>query len=149
MGSGQNTALIWLAALAGIVITLLAVDPGRRVATPAAAACPAGTSPMVRIDLIFGMGRKDRPEISEEDWRTFLEQEVTPRFPDGLTVIAGQGQWRNPSGAIIRETSRTLLVFVRPSPDIDSYVDAIRTAWRQRHEQQSVLKAVAASCVSF
>lgn len=33
--------------------------------------------------------------VSDEDWRAFLAAEVTPRFPDGLTVIDAAGQWRD------------------------------------------------------
>ena len=149
MVTDRTSVMISLAALASMVVTLFAMAPDRRAATPAVPACPAGTSPMVRVELIFGMSRKERPEITEEEWRAFLEQEVTPRFPDGLTVIMGQGQWRNATETIVRETSRMLLVFVPPSPEIDANVDALRDAWRRRHEQQSVLKAVAASCVAF
>lgn len=149
MASGQNSALIWLAALAGMVITLWAVDPGRRVASPSAPACPANTEPMLRIELIFGLGRKDRAAITEDEWRAFLAEVVTPRFPAGLTAFDGHGQWRNAAGAIILEPSRTLLVYARPDTGVDAALEEIRTRWRQAHDQESVLLAVAASCVGF
>ncbi len=149
MGSGQNSVLIWLAALAGVVVTLFALEPSRRGSTPATPTCPAGTEPMLRIELIFGMARRDRPNVTEDDWRAFLADVVTPRFPSGLTVLDGNGQWRNETGAIIREPSKALLVYARPDAGVDAALAEIRKRWRETHEQESVLLAVAASCVGF
>ena len=36
----------------------------------------------------------------------FLDDEVTPRFPDGLSVLDVAGQYRDPSGRIVRETQQ-------------------------------------------
>lgn len=104
---------------------------------------------MERVELLFGMGRKDGGEIGESDWRTFLEAEVTPRFPDGLTVLTGYGQWRNPAGAIAKESSRVLLIWVKHAPGNAASIEAIRTAWKARFQQDSVMRVDGVSCVSF
>jgi Protein of unknown function (DUF3574). len=64
------------------------------------AARPAQASGWVRSELYFGVGEEsgpaDRPQaepISAARWRAFLDKEVTPRFPDGLTVFDAYGQW--------------------------------------------------------
>src|SRR4051812_46014701 len=49
----------------------------------------------VRSDLYFGMRKRDGTIISEADWTDFLNTSVTPRFPDGLTVVQGQGRYRS------------------------------------------------------
>jgi hypothetical protein len=56
---------------------------------------PRQTSGWVDTKLYFGLGPADRPEkgISEAHWRDFLDKEVTPRFPDGLSVVDVYGQW--------------------------------------------------------
>jgi hypothetical protein len=41
---------------------------------------PAGTA-HVRTTLYFGLTRP-RGRVSEDEWRSFLRQQVTPRFPD-------------------------------------------------------------------
>jgi hypothetical protein len=104
---------------------------------------------MLRLELAFGMGRKGRPDVTDDEWRAFLDAEVTPRFPDGLSVLDAYGQWRNASGTIARERSRLLLVWLTPSPDTETRIEAIRTAWKQRHAQESVLRAESRDCVSF
>jgi hypothetical protein len=104
---------------------------------------------MQRVELAFGLSTKGRDTIGETEWAAFLDREVTPRFPDGLTVLSGQGQWRNSSGHIIKEPARVLLVWVRPAGDLEARIDAVRAAWMAEFFQESVLKAVGTSCVGF
>jgi len=63
------------------------------------AARPSLAQGWVRSELYFGVGEEsgptDRPQaepISEAQWRAFLDKEVTPRFPEGLTVVRGAGR---------------------------------------------------------
>ena len=76
----------------------MAVLLGACAQPPPSASCPAPLKSAVEVDLYFG-------EISPAQWTAFLDEEVTPRFPDGLSVIDVQGQWRNRQGAIGRERS--------------------------------------------
>ena len=115
----------------------------------AEASCRAGAAPYARLELLFGLGRQRNGEVSEEEWRTFLEMEVTPRFPAGLTVLAAHGQWRNPSGLMIKEPSRILVIWYRHEAAAEASIEAIRGAYKQRFGQESVLRVDGASCVSF
>ena len=101
------------------------------------------------MELLFGLGRQRSGEIREEEWRTFLEAEVTPRFPAGLTVLAAYGQWRSPSGLMIKEPSRMLVIWYRHEAMAEAAIEAIRGAYKQRFGQESVLRVDGASCVSF
>ena len=104
---------------------------------------------MRRIELIFGLARKGRNEIGEEEWVAFLERVVTPRFPDGLTVFQGQGQWRSPAGIAVKEASRLLLIWAKPADDLEARIEALRDTWKAAQQQESVLRADGNSCVSF
>jgi len=115
----------------------------------AAPSCRAGAAPYARLELLFGLGRQRSGEISEEEWRAFLEMEVTPRFPAGLTVLAAYGQWRSPSGVMIKEPSRMLVIWYRQEATFEAAIEAIRGAYKQRFGQESVLRVDGASCVSF
>ena len=55
---------------------------------------------MLRTELYFGMGRSDGSEISQDQWEAFVRDEITPRFPGGLTVVSARGQWRDAGGLI-------------------------------------------------
>ncbi len=112
-------------------------------------ACRAGATPMMRLELVFGLSRAGRPDVVEAEWLAFLDREVTPRFPDGLTVLAGLGQWKSPAGVAVREPARLLLVWVRYTPDLDARIEAVREGWKRAFEQTSVLRSDSMDCVSF
>lgn len=107
-------------------------------------ACAAPAETMARVELIFGTAH-----VSQRAFADFLARDVTPRFPDGLTLFAGYGQWRSPAGRISRESSRLLLIYYRADAGADQKIDAIREAYKRRFHQQSVLRAESAACVSF
>lgn len=111
--------------------------------------CGDGSMRLRRIELVFGLSRKEREDVSEAEWSDFLAREVTPRFPDGLTVLAANGQWRNAAGTIVREPARLLLVWVAAAPDLDRRIEQIRAAWKREQQQASVLRADSADCISF
>ena len=51
--------------------------------------------------------------VSDTAWRVFLAAEITPRFSDGLTVLDAAGQWRDGSGAIMRECTKLVIILAR------------------------------------
>ena len=134
------------AALGAGLVTVYRAAPAN---IPAAAACHAGGAAMQRLELLFGMAKRDGSTISDADWAAFLDAEVTPRFPAGLTVLSGYGQWQGDSGMLTREASRVLLVWYKPAPDTEHKIEAIRTAYRERFSQDSVMRVDSRSCVSF
>ena len=104
---------------------------------------------MARIELYFGLSRPGGT-VSDAEFRSFVEAQVTPRFPDGLTLLAGSGQWRDASGVLHVEASKLLILLVSPNdPQVDTKINAIRDDYRRRFEQQSVLRADSSACVSF
>jgi hypothetical protein len=129
------------AGVAALALSPLAVAPSR--------VCNQPSQIMSRLELLFGMKKPDGGEVAEEEWRTFLDAEVTPRFPDGLTVLTGYGQWRNQSGVVGKETSRVLLIWLKSNPKNNAKIEAIRTAWKSRYKQESVMRIDDTSCVSF
>jgi Protein of unknown function (DUF3574) len=113
-------------------------DPGCALLAPGVA-----TEPWVRTELFFGTSRPDGTAVSEADWEAFLDAEITPRFPDGLTVLSGAGQWQGENGQIVEERSK-LVILLYPRGAIDesnAEIEAIRTAYEQRFHQESVLRA--------
>src|SRR5215472_9140395 len=72
--------------------------------------CPPGLRQAATAELFFGRDVAGAPEVSEADWRQFVDEEVTPRFPDGLSVADVYGQWRSPKGDFVREDSKALFL---------------------------------------
>jgi hypothetical protein len=71
--------------------------------------CGVASAAQVRTTLYFGLARP-KGSVTELEWQIFLRDEVTRRFPDGLTVWEAEGQWRTPAGSIDHEQSKVLLL---------------------------------------
>ncbi len=146
-GSRWHAGLISVALALGAAGTWLGISGGNQL--EGGLACRNGSIVMQRVELVLGMSRKGLVDVSDAEWAAFLEREVTPRFPNGLTVLAASGQWRGASGSVVREPSRLLLVWVEPAADLEARIESIRSAWKTEHNQESVLRAEAPSCVAF
>jgi hypothetical protein len=107
--------------------------------------CASPQLPMLDVELMLGHGKG-----SAAQWRAFLRDEVTPRFPDGLTVYETTGQWRDPARKlIVREKSRVLRIIVQADPLVQDKVTAIADAYKTRFAQKSVGIVTRTACVSF
>ncbi|HSF48584.1 MAG TPA: DUF3574 domain-containing protein [Burkholderiales bacterium] len=110
---------------------------------------PLAGDAFARTELFFGLSRPDGV-ISEEEFQGFVNNFVTPRFPDGLTLLGGAGQFRDASGTIISEGSKLLiLLYPARTRDANDLIEAIRFDYKTQFQQQSVLRADDRSCVSF
>lgn len=46
----------------------------------------------LETQIFFGQAKAGGGTVSDDDWKSFLDEVVSPRFPDGLTVLTGIGQ---------------------------------------------------------
>ncbi|MGB2867297.1 MAG: DUF3574 domain-containing protein [Bacteroidota bacterium] len=99
--------------------------------------------------LFFGRNVHGVPAVSDSAWGAFLAEEVTPRFPDGFTVWPAAGQWRGADGRIERETSFVLELVHPSSATADSNVAVIIAAYKQRFQQEAVLRVIIPAHTSF
>lgn len=111
MPSGRRLSARWLRVLFGApLLALLACtrpDP-----------CAGFGAHQARVaTVLFGSDVPGRGAVRVDEWAAFLHDTVTPRFPDGVTVLEGAGQWRDPrTGRIGAEPSRVLLIAADPAP---------------------------------
>jgi hypothetical protein len=103
------------------------------------AASPAAASVQLLDRLYLGRAQPDGSEVSEQAWAEFLRDVVTPRFPHGLTVLAGHGQWRNAQGRVDSERSFVIELVHADTALETADVRAIIAAYKQRFRQESVL----------
>src|SRR5882672_11131414 len=118
--------------------TVVAVSLGACAQAGAPAVCTAPLRPALEIDLYFGRDKQGGGEVSEAEWASFLADTVTPHFPDGLSVLEVAGQARDPSGRIVRERSKLLVVVVFDAPAHQAKVREIVAAYTRRFGQHSV-----------
>ncbi len=150
----KHRARPWILALPLLLSAGCAATSGPRAVAAAVGdpAHPARATGWVDTRLYFGLGPADRPGkgISDAVWREFLDREVTPRFPDGLSVIDVYGQWRDAGApAPERLRSRLLVIDYPDTPANRARIEAIRTAWKQRTGDRSVLRVTVPAEVSF
>jgi hypothetical protein len=101
------------------------------------------TEKFVRTELFFGSDRENDPDVTEEQFRHFLDKTVTPLFPDGLTVLIGKGQFCcDGGGAIIQETSFVLILLspLETIKESGEKIEKIRDDYKTAFKQQSVLR---------
>jgi len=115
-------------------------------AQTAAPVCAAPLKPALQVELYFGRDADKGREVSEAEWAAFLNEEVTPRFPDGLSVIDVRGQYRNPDGRLVRERTKLIVVVVFDVPAHVPKVQAIVDSYNRRHGQHSVFHVEHAVC---
>src|SRR5262245_20026759 len=116
-------------------------------------ACGRQADPFVRTELFFGSAKPDGGAVTEAEFKKFLDEVITPRFPDGLTLLTGLGQFRGSSGQIVQERSM-LLILLYPSESARSgseKIEEIRTLYKRQFQQESVLRVDERmpACVSF
>jgi hypothetical protein len=103
-----------------------------------------------RTELYFGSAKPDGTVVTEEQFQRFIDQEVTPRFPDGLTLLTGYGQFRNSAGVIIKERSAELiLLYPLNQRDAHRKIEEIRENYKRAFQQESVLRVDSVATVSF
>jgi hypothetical protein len=111
------------------------------IATPALAqTCPlAGEKPMLVVRIYFGQDVPGKGAVTEAQWRAFLKDEVTPRFPAGFTVYDAAGQWRDTkTGGEVRELSKVVELAVQDSQPVRDRIQDIAARYQRLFHQQSV-----------
>ncbi len=134
-----------------LLVIMLVVGGSRAFAAQnPVSACLAGQHAGQIAELTFGRDIGRRVGVSEAAWRRFLDREVTPRFPDGLTVISALGQWRDRiTGKIVREPSKLVMIVMPGNADDQARLDAIVAAYKRQFQQQSVGIIVQPACTAF
>jgi Protein of unknown function (DUF3574) len=113
---------------------------------------PGHTKNWVDSRLYFGLGPAEHPEkgISEADWRDFLDKQVTPRFPSGLSVVDVYGQWQGNDQPTPERLRSKMLVIDYPDTQANrDKIEAIRAAWKVKTGDRSVLRVTQPADISF
>ena len=127
MQSTFVTVLVALTLLAGCVQQPLPASPGEW---------------WIRTELFFGLSKPDGTLVSAEQWNDFLDHQVTPRFPDGLTVIEARGQYADVNKALYKEPARLVIVLYPRAQggDANGKILSIAAEYCERFQQESVLR---------
>ncbi|HEX6622385.1 MAG TPA: DUF3574 domain-containing protein [Pyrinomonadaceae bacterium] len=101
------------------------------------------SDPFIRTELFFGTDREEGPDVTEAEFREFLDRVITPSFPDGLTLLTGDGQFCcDANNEIIKEKSFILVLLypLRQRRESSEKIERIREEYKTAFRQQSVLR---------
>ena len=105
---------------------------------------------MQQIELMFGRTVAGHVRVGEAAWSRFLAREITPRFPDGLTVLSATGQWRHPGGrSVVRELSKLVIIVTADNAALGGRIATIVAAYKLKFRQQSVGVISHSVCAAF
>jgi hypothetical protein len=131
------------------VAALAAAVSGATAETPALS-CHGAQQARLVAELLFGRDIGNRVGVSRSAWARFVAREITPRFPDGLTIFDATGQWRDrASGRIVREPSERVEIVLPGNADDEARLAELVTAYKRRFHQQSVGVILRPACVAF
>jgi hypothetical protein len=132
-----------------LVAVLAACASNPAPAGVASAGCPAGDSALVREVVYFGRNRPGGGIVSDAEWRQFLDEVFTPRFPAGLTVIEATGQWQGRSGVVEQETSEVVTLLHPGNEAALRALDEVVGEYKRRFRQEAVLRERTPTCARF
>ncbi|MBK7975492.1 MAG: DUF3574 domain-containing protein [Deltaproteobacteria bacterium] len=111
--------------------------------------CELDDTAQVRDTLYFGRNKPSGGVIADDEWKRFLDEVVTPRFPDGLTVLEATGQWKGKSGVVEQERSEVVTLLHAPDEASTNAVRDIAAEYKRRFGQEAVLRERTATCARF
>jgi hypothetical protein len=99
--------------------------------------------------LFFGTNIPSGGKVSDDDWKTFVREVVTPKFKEGLTIFEANGQWLDPRGDLVREHVMVVEIAHAPSGAIDADMRAIADEYKKRFKQDAVLRVTVPANLTF
>lgn len=111
----------------------------------APAPCAVGDSSLIHEVLYLGRRRPDGRIVSEAEWRRFLDDVFTPRFPS-LTVVEATGRWRGANGDVEEEPTEVVTLLHAGDSASAAAVTQVALAYKQRFGQEAVLRERLPTC---
>lgn len=142
----RSLALVFVATLS------LAGCAGKPLPAPtpqSGTTCEAGDRWALKEVLYFGRNRPEGGVVNDSAWTAFVDAEITPRFPSGLTVTDGVGQWRGRSGLVERERSEVVTIYHDDTPQAHQAIGEIVVEYKRAFNQEAVLHEHGRVCITL
>lgn len=104
---------------------------------------------LTKDELYFGLSKPGGLTVSEVEWQLFLNRVITPRVPEGLTVMDAYGQYLNQDGNLTREKTKLVILIYKNSPTKNSQIEEVIASYKQAFQQESVLRVTSTVRSSF
>ncbi len=111
--------------------------------------CLADGKTAIETQLYFGLS-KSNGEVSAREWQAFVAHKITPRFPEGFTVLDANGFWLSKNAnRTISENSKILISIHNGTAKDNEAINAIIADYKHAFAQESVLRVDENICASF
>ncbi|MGL4882605.1 MAG: DUF3574 domain-containing protein [Waterburya sp.] len=97
---------------------------------------------LIQVDLFFGRDISGVGEVSKSQFQSFVDNVITPRFPDGLTIFDTQGQFQDNTGTVVEESSQVVSLITEDTQTNETAINEIVSEYIAQFQQESVLQAV-------
>ncbi|HEY2445855.1 MAG TPA: DUF3574 domain-containing protein [Rhizomicrobium sp.] len=105
---------------------------------------------MTVTEMFFGRDIPGRAPLTEKEWSAFVALTITKEFPDGFTVLDGDGYWLDPrTNAPAREGAKILIAAAVPSDGLAARIERISDAYKTDFHQESVGVLAYRACGNF
>lgn len=94
----------------------------------------------VKTELFFGLSKPHGGTVSESQWQQFVDEHITPRFREGLTIVDANGQWLGKQGKVIKEKTKIVILLHSDNEDTNASIEYIRDKYKQLFQQEAVLR---------
>ncbi len=116
--------------------------------SPSQTSCPGSLGRAHTAYLFFGRSQAQGRKISRGQWRQFVDTTLIPQFPNGFTILSARGYWQGPERAGF-EPSKVVVIVLPGRGDNLTRLDEVRSAYKRRFHQHSVLEWIDAGCAGF
>ena len=110
---------------------------------------PGGQRAERGVPALHGAQQRGEEVVTDQAWEVFLRDIITPRFPNGLTVLDGQGQWQLLPGEIEQERSKVLIILSPRFGDARERLAEIAIGYKELFNQGAVIQTTTGTCTSF
>ena len=95
---------------------------------------------MTRTEIYFGEDEPGRKHVSPRAWQAFLSEVVTPRLPEGMTVLEACGQMQHRDGRIEKQPSRVIVLVHPRGKGTDKRIHEVIQTYRDRFQNAQVMR---------
>jgi len=95
---------------------------------------------IIKTELFFGLSKPDGGIVSDSEWKKFVDEHITPRFREGLTIVDANGQWMDKKGEVIKEKTKIVILLHSGNEEANAAIEHIRDKYKTLFEQEAVLR---------
>jgi hypothetical protein len=134
------------AVMRGVLVLALCLSP---IALPSAIEDKVDSCSEGAVSRLYFGQTTPVGAVTELQWRAFVAESVTLRFPAGFTELQAQGHWRDGRGTTIEEGTRIVEIIHDGEPLSRERIREVAADYEHRFAQQSVLITQAQSFHCF